>query len=630
MSKGTVDKEIAAIFEELLNEYFNPDLHAPLPEEEEPEQHSVSLDLEAETQLIDKFLKTTCSCGSNCQNLFTLEELLGVRIKFHAMTTDEKNCFILSQLVSFSRHSTLSYSARTATPRKRQKFEYHVNADRPVCKTVFLFYYGETIDRLKRLQKNFYIRGIELPIHGNKGCKPVHACSISERETVKSFIINFSANQGLPDPGRDVRKGKGKLRILLPSVMSYFYAHQVYQACMFESGSKEAVGYRTFIRIWQEELPHIVFNNPKTDLCIQCENFKKQINQVAAILNEEKEEMQAKLYKEALHHLNHAKKERLYYRAHAKLANKNYQKMLTINEGISPHKANSIDMIMHYSWDFAQQLHYPFEDQQVGPIYFKTPRRAQLFGVCCEGIPKQVNYLIDEADFLEKNANTVISLLDNFFTHHALGETSVYLTADNCVGQNKNNALIQYLMYRVLTGLHTNIELSFLVVGHTKFSPDGYFGLIRHRYRRSKIYTYEQLVKVIEESSPNKHNVCQLYSDNNQPTVVYRNWSDWLAQYFKVIPGITSYHHFKINADERGLITLKTNVDSKEIKMNLINDQGFPYNTPTHLPCSLTPEGLSAERQWYLYDQIRMHIPDDQDKDKTCPKPEIGKPSKTN
>ncbi len=66
--------------------------------------------------------------------------------------------------------------------------------------------------------------------------------------------------------------------------MSYFYAHQVYQACMFESGSKEAVGYRTFIRIWQEELPHIVFNNPKTDLCIECENFKKQINQVAAIL----------------------------------------------------------------------------------------------------------------------------------------------------------------------------------------------------------------------------------------------------------------------------------------------------------------------------------------------------------
>ena len=62
---------------------------------------------------------------------------------------------------------------------------------------------------------------------------------------------------------------------------------------------------------------------------------------------------------------------------------------------------------MHYSWDFAQQIYYPYEDQQVGPIYFKTPRRAQLFGVCCEGIPRQVNYLIDEADFLDKSSNTI-------------------------------------------------------------------------------------------------------------------------------------------------------------------------------------------------------------------------------
>ena len=61
------------------------------------------------------------------------------------------------------------------------------------------------------------------------------------------------------------------------------------------------------------------------------------------------------------------------------------------------------------------------------------------------------------------------------------------------MGQNKNNAMIQYLLYRVLTGLHDTIELSFLVVGHTKFAPDGYFGLIRRRYRRSQVYTYDHL-----------------------------------------------------------------------------------------------------------------------------------------
>lgn len=630
MSKKETDKEIAAIFKELLKEYCNPKFHEPSQDssnEVDVEPSIVSIDLDTEKQTIDNFLNNPCNCGHSCQKLFTFNELLDARSKFQSMSTDKKNCFILSQLVSFSRHSPLSYSARTATPRQRQKFEYTINVDRPVCKNVFLFYYGETIQRLKRLQKNFSINGIELPVHGNKGCQPVHACSKPEREMVKSFIINFSENQGLPDPGRDVRKGKGRLRILLPSVMNYFSIHQVYEASMSGSGL-DAVGYRTFLRIWQEEAPYIVFNNPKSDLCIQCENFKKQINQIAAILDEGKEEKQAKLYQEAIHHLNHAKKERLYYRAHAILANKNYQKIIGSGEIRTPYKANSVDGMQHYSWDFAQQFHYPFEDQQVGPIYFKTPRRAQLFGVCCEGIPKQINYLIDEADFLEKNANTVISLLDHFFENHALGEKSVYLTADNCVGQNKNNALIQYLMYRILMGLHSNIELSFLVVGHTKFSPDGYFGLIRHRYRRSQVYTYEDLSKVVEASSPNGHNVCQTY---NQPKIIYRNWTDWLAQFFKIIPGITGYHHFQMNNDEKGIIKLKKDIDSKITKINLINEHGFPYNEkikPAELPCILTPKGLSAERQWYLYDQIRMHIPDDQDKDKTCPKPNVSKPRK--
>ncbi len=108
---------------------------------------------------------------------------------------------------------------------------------------------------------------------------------MSDQEAVKSFIINFAATHGLPDPGRDVRKGNGRLQILLPSVMNYLSVHQIYQASMVNY-DVEAVGYRTFIRIWQEELPYIVFNNPKSDLCLQCENFKKQINQVATILDE--------------------------------------------------------------------------------------------------------------------------------------------------------------------------------------------------------------------------------------------------------------------------------------------------------------------------------------------------------
>ena len=66
---------------------------------------------------------------------------------------------------------------------------------------------------------------------------------------------------------------------------------------------------------------------------------------------------------------------------------------------------------VHYSFDFAQQVHYPSNPLQPGPIYFLTPRKAAIFGICCEAIPRQVNFIIDEASDTGKGANTVVSLV---------------------------------------------------------------------------------------------------------------------------------------------------------------------------------------------------------------------------
>jgi len=45
----------------------------------------------------------------------------------------------------------------------------------------------------------------------------------------------------------------------------------------------------------------------------------------------------------------------------------------------------SLDATLHYSWDFAQCVHYPHHAMQVGPIYFATPRKCHVFGMCSEG-----------------------------------------------------------------------------------------------------------------------------------------------------------------------------------------------------------------------------------------------------
>ena len=67
----------------------------------------------------------------------------------------------------------------------------------------------------------------------------------------------------------------------------------------------------------------------------------------------------------------------------------------------------------HYSFYFAQQVHYPCPSDpwQPGPMYFNTPQKCGLFGIHCEGLPRQVNYLIDEASATGKGTNMIISYL---------------------------------------------------------------------------------------------------------------------------------------------------------------------------------------------------------------------------
>lgn len=76
--------------------------------------------------------------------------------------------------------------------------------------------------------------------------------------------------------------------------------------------------------------------------------------------------------------------------------------------------------MMHYSFDYAQQIHYPFSSLLPGPLYFKTPRKCGIFGVSCEAQSSQVNYFIDEADEIGKGANSTISLVHNYIQVHGL------------------------------------------------------------------------------------------------------------------------------------------------------------------------------------------------------------------
>lgn len=573
----------------------------------------------SEREEVSRFLSTPCPCGQNCQQFFSVSEVIEAREDFRLMSWSEQHSFIVGKLQTFMRSSEQSFSARRMNLRERQKFDYFINADRPVCRTMFLFYHGESLDRLKRRQKYLAETGTLPPKHGNIGRTPKHACKSVDKKRVLTFIENITVVHGLPDPGRDLRAAKGRLKVYLPTIMNYKSVHRVYERSMVLEGF-DPVKYQTFRKLWIEYFSHIVFSRPKSDLCMTCEDNKKLIN--ASIASGD-EEYKLDCLMKAREHLVAAKKERDYYRASIQESKESY-----VNATSGGTVNLDQDSVIHYSWDFAQQLQFPYEDHQVGPIFFKSPRTAQLFGVCCEAIPQQINYLIDEADFPGKGADTVISLLDHFFDNYGLGEEHVLLTADNCVGQNKNNAVIQYLMYRILTGKHKSITLSFMLVGHTKFSPDGYFGLIKKRYRRSKVYTYDHLVDVINSSTTGAFNTCQRYKDNQGCEVIqFRKWSSWLGQIFKKLPEITRYQHFRTEVNALGKIIVKESVDGKDKTFALLKNKTGHFNDKLRKgPPACSPKALTPQRQWYLYDMIRVHIPTEADRESTAPKPKVSKP----
>ena len=79
----------------------------------------------------------------------------------------------------------------------------------------------------------------------------------------------------------------------------------------------------------------------------------------------------------------------------------------------------------------------------------------------------------------------VVSLLHHFLETYGVGEDHLELHADNCSGQNKNNIMMRYLMWRVATGLHKFACICLMVAGHTKFAPDWCFGLLKRNTRRT-------------------------------------------------------------------------------------------------------------------------------------------------
>ena len=86
----------------------------------------------------------------------------------------------------------------------------------------------------------------------------------------------------------------------------------------------------------------------------------------------------------------------------------------------------------------------------------------------------------------------------------------------------------------------------------------------------------------------------------------YYDWAEFLSMYFKTVPQITSYHHFRFTKEKPNAVYVREFANSEEKCIIIVKDDATIDKAA--LPSILYPSGLSAEHQLYLFEHIATGI----------------------
>ena len=142
-----------------------------------------------------------------------------------------------------------------------------------------------------------------------------------------------------------------------------------------------------------------------------------------------------------------------------------------------------------------------------------------------------------------------------------------------------------------------------MLAGHTKFAPDRLF---KNLFQKSKVDTLVDIERVVNESSVAGKNKAQLTISSTETRLVHwYNWSELLGEFFKTIPNITKYHHFKVKKASPGKVYVKEYSHSTEEEVDICKKGVTTASLQGKKPLEIIPAGLDVKRQCYLHDEIR-------------------------
>ena len=480
----------------------------------------------------------------------------------------------------------LSAGMTTAHGAGQRKFTFSYRVlGQEVCRGIFKEIHGIGRHVLRALQQAAEERLVEVPKHGAVGKKSNKAYEQEIILDVSQFITSYASRWGMPQPAAP--RGRAKAApTYLPATTTKKSVYGEY----LDTESPEHVGFSKFKSVWKSHNADIIIMKRRTDVCSWCEKFRERIQKAKT------EEAKKAAMDDFAQRMKQADEEREYYKALIADAKREL-------EGAEGYAAN----VCHFTFDFAQMLELPHHTRQVGPIYFKSRFRVQLFGVCNEARNTQVNFLFHEGETIGADGkkahgpNAVISMI-HYYLENLVEEPVVLMHADNCVGQNKNRFVMAYLCWRVMHARSEKMQLSFMRVGHTRCSVDAKFGRLKQQFRQSEVDTMEDVVSAVDQS-------CEA----NTATRYCWQWYEWdkfFESFFKPVYQIRQFQHFFTTSDQPGKLTMKRSCSSEEEMVMTLLKPGITVENvvAAGMPEPLSEAGISATRMNYLEKQIAEHL----------------------
>lgn len=484
----------------------------------------------------------------------------------------------------------------------RDRFRYSLgSAIGLVCVTAFMYTLALSNNVFKRVKSAVACGGMARIVHkltkkpGNRGLSAVFQ---SRQRDAFNWLAEVVRDHALVLP---CRAGKEVTHALPPCLTLRELYRRYSESCHAVYGEEmPPLAWAQFRMLYRRNFKHVTLALRRTDLCDVCHAHTYIMNRVV----DEEELLRRKQGLEA--HLEKARVKR-------DLHNADVDKYCDA-------RTCWAESTVVICFDFAQNVSVPHHSDQPGQIFFKTPFRLALFGIWTSCTNMLSTYFLPEdvQASVGKGHECVIGMLDHFLDTCVLTnpddptETKrprcIKIWADNCVGQNKNKFLMQYLAWRVSSG-HTDtqsVELHFMVPGHTtKFVCDRFFGVGKRQWLRSSAFTEAEARAVWCSAS-------EWLAAVDGRLVTFRNWKSTFG-HLRSIPGITKYSHFRFQREhpwevDMSLDGLEWGVcnlvpGTKPIAQDELDRICVPFSALPVIP--VVP--LPIERRWYLYREVVLH-----------------------